>query len=154
MYLPVLVLHSLLRWLVLLAGLLAVVRAITGVLGPRLWTPTDDRSGRLFVIAIDVQTLIGLLLYGVLSPITRGAFEDMAVAMRDSTLRFWAVEHVTMMLAALVFAHVGRVRSKPGVPDAVRHRRAAIFFTLALVLVFMAMPWPWAREARPLFPFR
>jgi hypothetical protein len=78
----------------------------------------------------------------------------MAVAMRDSTLRFWAVEHVTMMLAALVFAHVGRVRSKPGVPDAVRHRRAAIFFTLALVLVFMAMPWPWAREARPLFPFR
>jgi len=154
MYLPVLVLHSLLRWLVLLAGLLAVVRAITGMVGPRPWTPTDSRSGRLFVLSIDVQTLIGLVLYGVLSPITKGAFEDMAVAMRDSTLRFWAVEHVVMMLVALVLAHVGRARSRGAVADAVRHRRAAIFFTLALVLVFMAMPWPWAREARPLFPFR
>jgi hypothetical protein len=154
MYLPVLVLHSLLRWLVLLAGLLAVVRAITGMVGPRLWTPTDSRSGRLFVLSIDVQTLIGLVLYGVLSPITKGAFEDMAVAMRDSTLRFWAVEHILMMLVALVLAHVGRARSKGAGADAVRHRRAAIFFTLALVVVFMAMPWPWAREARPLFPFR
>jgi hypothetical protein len=154
MYLPVLVLHSLLRWLVLFAGLLAVVRAIAGVVTPRLWTPTDDRAGRLFVLSIDVQTLIGLLLYGVLSPITKGAFENMSVAMRDGTLRFWAVEHITMMLAALVLAHVGRARSKAGGADATRHRRAAIFFTLALVLVFMAMPWPWAREARPLFPFR
>jgi hypothetical protein len=154
MYLPVLVLHSLLRWLVLLAGLLAVSRALAGVLGPRPWTPTDDRSGRLFVLSIDVQALLGLVLYGVLSPITKGAFEDMAVAMGNSTLRFWAVEHATMMLVALVLAHVGRARSKRVSPDAARHRQAALFFTLALVLVFMAMPWPWAREARPLFPFR
>jgi len=154
MYLPVLVLHSLLRWLVLLTGLLALSRALAGVLGPRRWTPTDDRSGRLFVLSIDVQTLLGLVLYGVLSPITKGALEDMAVAMRNSTLRFWAVEHITMMLVALVLAHVGRARSKRVSPDSARHRQAAIFFMLALVLVFMAMPWPWAREARPLFPFR
>jgi hypothetical protein len=155
MYLPFLVLHSVLRWLVLLAGVLAVSRALAGLLGRRPWTPTDDRSGRLFVISIDVQTLIGLVLYGVLSPITQGAFEDMAVAMRDATLRFWAVEHIVMMLAALVLAHVGRARSSGGAaPDLVRHRRAAIFFTIALVVIFVAMPWPWAREARPLFPFR
>jgi hypothetical protein len=154
MYLPVLVLHSLLRWLVLFAGVLAVSRALTGILGPRPWTPTDARSGRLFVLSIDVQTLLGLVLYGILSPITKGAFEDMVVAMRNSTLRFWAVEHIAMMLVALVLAHIGRARSKAASSDAAQHRQAAIFFTLALVIVFMAMPWPWAREARPLFPFR
>jgi hypothetical protein len=154
MYLPLLVLHSLLRWLVLLAGLLALVRALTGIFGPRPWTPTDDRASRLFAISLDVQVTIGLVLYGVLSPITRGAFEDLGAAMRDSTLRFWAVEHVVLMLIALVLVHVGRARTRRARHDALRHRQAAIFFGIALLLVVVAIPWPWMPEARPLFPFR
>jgi hypothetical protein len=154
MYLPVLVLHSLLRWLVLVAGLLAVVRALTGLFGPRPWTPTDDRAGRLFTIALDVQVAIGLLLYGALSPVTRGAFEDLGAAMRNSTLRYWAVEHVALMLGALALAHVGRARIRRARLDAARHRQAAVFFGIALVLVFLAIPWPWMPEARPMFPFR
>lgn len=154
MYLPVLVLHSLLRWLVLLAGLLALIRALTGIFGPRPWTPTDDRASRLFAITLDVQVVIGLVLYGVLSPITRGAFENLGAAMGNSTLRFWAVEHVLLMLIALALVHVGRARARRARHDSVRHRQAAIFFGIALVLVIVAIPWPWMPEARPLFPFR
>jgi hypothetical protein len=154
MYLPVLVLHSLLRWLVLVAGLLAAVRALTGLFGPRPWTPTDDRAGRLFTIALDVQVAIGLLLYAALSPVTTGAFEDLGAAMRNSTLRYWAVEHVALMLAALALAHVGRARIRRARLDTARHRQAAVFFGIALVLVFLAIPWPWMPEARPMFPFR
>ena len=80
MYTSVLFVHGWLRWLVLLAGLLALVSAITGVKTRRPWTPDDDKSGLWFIIALDLQFLIGLVLYGALSPVTAGAFIDMAAA--------------------------------------------------------------------------
>jgi hypothetical protein len=76
MYTAVLALHSWLRWVVLLLGILAVVRGIAGASGRRRWTPADERAGLFFTIALDVQLLIGLLLYFVFSPITRAALGD------------------------------------------------------------------------------
>src|SRR4029079_19179703 len=100
MYTAVLVLHSWLRWAVIVAALLVFIR------GSRLVNSTT----RVFTILLDVQLLLGLLLYVALSPFTRVAFQDMAAAMRDPGLRFWAVEHLTGMLLAVVAAHVGRAR--------------------------------------------
>jgi hypothetical protein len=152
MFLPTLILHSLLRWAVLAFGLLAIVRALQGWFGARPWTSLDDRAGKYFVMAIDVQTLVGLVLYGGLSPITRAAFTDMGAAMKDALLRFYAVEHLSLMLVGLALVHVGRVRARKAPTDAARHRTAAIFFGLALLVILAAIPWPGRAIGRPLFP--
>jgi len=152
MFVTTVVLHSLLRWLVIAFGLVAVYRALSGVTGHRPWTPFDDRAGRLFAIALDVQTLVGLLLYGLFSPITRAALSDMGAAMRDPTLRFYAVEHLTIMLAAIALVHVGRARARKVRTDHARHRTAAIFFTLGLLLILLGTPWPFRTIGRPLLP--
>lgn len=150
MFVSMVVLHSLLRWAVLAFGLLALVRAIQGWSGARPWTPLDDKAGLWLVIALDTQTLVGLILYGVLSPITRVAFSDMAVAMKDPLLRFFAVEHVVMMLAAVALVHIGRVRVRKAGSDGARHRAAAIFFAIALLLIVAGIPWPFRAVGRPL----
>ena len=62
--------------------------------------------------------------------------------MRDSVARFWAVEHAFGMLAALALAHIGRSRIHKTGNDGKRHKLAAIFFTLALLLVLASIPWP------------
>ena len=151
MYFPILILHSLLRWVVLAAGLWAVVRALGGLIFRRPWTPTDAQSGRWFSISLDLQVLLGLLLYAFLSPIASHAFADMGAAMRDPILRFWAVEHVTMMLAALVLAHIGSARARRASTSAAKHRTSLIFYALALLAVLAAIPWPFMADARPLF---
>lgn len=150
MYLTILTLHSALRWAVIFCGLWALVRAYTGLGARRAWMPSDDAAGRWFTISMDGQFLLGLVLYGLLSPITRKAFTDMGTAMRDGVLRFWAVEHVTLMLVALALAHIGRARTRKAADPARRHRAAAIFYTLALVAVLAAIPWPFQTEGRPL----
>jgi hypothetical protein len=152
MYALTIVLHSLLRWLVIAFGLLAVLRAISGVSGRRPWTPSDDRAGRLFVIGVDTQMLVGLILYGLLSPITYTAFADMGAAMKDPTLRFYAVEHLVIMLGAIALVHIGRSRLRKAHGDAARHRTAAIFFTLGLLLILLGTPWPFRAMGRPLLP--
>jgi hypothetical protein len=37
---------------------------------------------------------------------------------------------------------LGRTLSKKATTDKAKHQRAAIFFTIALILVFMMIPWP------------
>ena len=145
----VLTLHSWLRWLVLLTGFLAFGRAAAGASGRKPWKPSDDRAGFWFVMALDVQFLLGLILYAFLSPITRAAFGDFGAAMKNSGLRFWAVEHVFGMLIGVALAHVGRVRARK--TDSLRrHRVTAIFFGLALAAILASIPWPGTPNGRPL----
>jgi hypothetical protein len=154
MYSAVLLLHSWVRWLVLIAGLLAVVRALMGMSAGKPWTSSDARGTLLFSIALDIQFLLGLVLYAALSPITRTAFSDMGNAMRNATLRFWAVEHLFGMIVAIGLVHVGNriIKRKPDVGGD-RHRLAALFMGLALVAIVLSMPWPWGSNARPLLRF-
>jgi hypothetical protein len=145
----VLTLHSWIRWLVILTGLVAFGRAASGVSGRKPWRPSDDRAGFWFVMALDTQFLLGILLYAFFSPLTHAAFSDFGAAMKNSGLRFWAVEHAVGMIVGLVLAHVGRVRTRK--TDSLRrHRVAAIFFGLALVAILASVPWPGTPNGRPL----
>jgi FtsH-binding integral membrane protein len=149
MYSAALIAHSWLRWVVILAGLVAVGRSVLALSRNGRWTPADDRAGFWFVTTVDLQWLVGLMLYFFLSPYTGQALHDFGGAMKDPVLRFWAVEHAFGMLIAAVLVHVGRVRTRK--TDSLRrHRVAAIFFGLALVLILMSIPWPGSAHGRPL----
>jgi uncharacterized membrane protein len=148
MYPLLLSLHNLLRWVVVIAGVLAIVRALIALSGKRPWAMLDDRLSLIFTISLDVQVLLGLLLYVVFSPLTTAAFANFGAAMADSEMRFWLVEHISVMVVALVLAHIGRSRAKKAVGDTAKYKQIAIFFTLALLAVLLAIPW-----ARPLIRF-
>ena len=150
MYPAVLLLHSWLRWLVLVAAVVVLVRAVAGWRRAGPWTPADTSAGKLFVIALDIQFLIGLLLYAGLSPIVRTALTDMGGAMRDGLLRYWGVEHAVGMIAALAIAHIGHARARRKSSSAARHRAVAISTGLALLVILISIPWPGMAYGRPL----
>src|SRR5262245_8515236 len=142
MYSAFLLIHSLLRWVVILAGLLAIGRAISGMTGRRPWTPADNSSVKFFGIAFDLQVVIGLLLYVWLSPFIRDAWGDMAATMRNAPLRFFAVEHLFGMLIAVVLVQVGRAKIRKATDPARKHKLTAIFFGIAMVVILLSIPWP------------
>jgi hypothetical protein len=148
MYGAALLVHSWVRWVVIAAGLAAVVRSVRGAASRGTWTPRDDRAGFWFVMALDLQATIGLVLYLFLSPFTRDAMHDLGAAMKNAGLRFWAVEHTFGMLVGLVLAHVGRARTRKA-SSLSRHKVAAIFFGLALLAILASIPWPGTPNGRP-----
>lgn len=153
MYTLVLAAHSWLRWVVLIAGAVAVARAIAGAVKRRAWSGSDERIGRLFTVSLDIQILLGLILYFLLSPITRAAMADFGAAMGSSGLRFWAVEHLFGVLVAAALAHAGRGRTKKIAEGVARHRVAAICYGLALLAVLISIPWPGTPNGRPWIRF-
>jgi len=151
MYDLVLLVHSWLRWLVLLAAVAAVIRAIGGVNTRRPWTPLDNRGGLWLTAVLDLQMVLGLVLYGFLSPVTRSGFIDMAAAMKVPEVRFFLADHPVGMIVAIALAHVGRVRIRKAGDSESRHKRALVFFGLALVIMLLSIPWPFLSAPRPLF---
>lgn len=141
MYTGLLHSHNGLRWLVLLAFLVAIIFALKGWFGKSDWKKKDKLSGLLLIILMDVQFVIGFVLYAFVSPITKAAFHNFGAAMKNPDLRFYAVEHILMMVIALVLVHIGRVKSKKDIAHWKRHRSAAIFYTLSLLSILAAIPW-------------
>jgi hypothetical protein len=152
MYPLILTLHSILRWIVLVLAVVAFVRALVGWLGKKEWTALDNRLGMLLSASMDLQVLLGIILYIFLSPITTSAFRDFGAAMGNASQRFWTLEHALLMIVALILIHVGRATSKAAERARGKHKRAAIFFGLALLAILIAIPWPSLSYGRPLIP--
>jgi hypothetical protein len=147
MYPIMLGLHNLMRWVVLLAGAWAVLLAWRGWLGRGTWTAREGRAIKIFVGTLDLQFAVGLLLYAVFSPLTRAAFSNFGAAMRDAPVRYFVVEHVVIMIAAIAVAHVGAGRVRKASTDPERFQRASIWLGIAFAAVAGFVPW-----ARPLIP--
>lgn len=146
MYQVFLALHNLVRWIVLILAVVALARAYLGWLGNRAWTEGDRRVGVFFSSALDTQLLLGLILYIFLSPLTTQIFRNFSAAMSDPAVRFFGLEHLLYMLVAVALVHVGTVFSRRAEQPSAKHRNAAIFFSLAVLLIIIAIPW-----SRPLF---
>ena len=135
-----LIVHSVFRWLVLAFGLYAVAKMAAGQSRNAPFTPADRIAQRLFISALDLQFLFGLVLFGI-SPVTRGAMKDIHAAMRDSNARFFVTEHWVFMVVALVVAHLAMMRSKSAKTDHDKFKLAGLGFALALGLILAGIPW-------------
>jgi len=153
MYVAVVFGHSVLRWVALLLGAVAVWRAMTGQSRGRAWAPADSAAGLAFMIVLDLQLLVGLVLY-VKSPITILGLHELDLAARSPALRFFTFIHPAIMLASVVCAHIAQRRISSATRDAERFRSATVFHGLALILAIAGTPWPFLSYGRPLLERR
>jgi hypothetical protein len=141
MYPVILQSHSVLRYLVLLMLIAVVIRFIFGKIFKRQYNNLDDKLSLITLMFVHLQFLLGLVLFFI-SPITATAMEDMAAAMKETELRFWAVEHTTLMILAVILITVGRIRSKSnGLRSDEKFRRLIIFYSIGFVLIVAGIPW-------------
>lgn len=145
MYSTVLLVHSWVRWIALVAGFGATFAAYRGE------GSTSERWGLLLMLALDIQMLLGLMLYLVLSPNMREILAHFSESMQGATTRFWAVEHMTAMFGAVIFVHVGRVLARTAKTPNARRVRLMTCFGIATILMLAGMPWPGRPGGRPLF---
>jgi hypothetical protein len=149
MYTTILALHSWIRWIALIAGVGATIMTMRNSAG--VGTSRLDRWGFILVTALDVQLLLGLLLYLVVSPNMVEIRANFGAAMKDPVARFWAVEHITSMLVAVILVHVGRVLGRKATSPDSKRMKLFVCFGIATVLMILSIPWPGLRAGRPLF---
>jgi hypothetical protein len=150
MYEATLTAHSWLRWGALLLGVLATVAAFrdrpeAGRRGPA------EGWGLGLMVVLDLQMLLGLLLYLAVSPSMETIRTHFGAALQDPRLRFWAVEHIGTMLGAVALVHVGRAAASRARTPSARRGWMLACFAVATIAMFAATPWPGTPNGRPLF---
>jgi hypothetical protein len=151
MYFGFLHTHNLLRYIILILFVINLINIWKGFLKKEEWKEENDKIIKYLSISVDVQLIIGLILYFFLSTIVQSAFNDFGSAMKDSLFRFFTVEHTFAMLISIVLIHVGKAKVN-GIKDREKKfKTAVIFFTSAFVIMIAAIPWPFYSFGRGLF---
>lgn len=135
-----LLLHSVGRWIVLLLLVVAVFRSLTA--GNRNYTASDQKVGLFLTIAADLMLVIGLILYFAGNFGYTQLSGGMGTAMKNGVSRYWGVEHQLGMLVAIILMHIGKAQGKKNLPHSAKHRRTAIYYVLALIIIIISIPWP------------
>jgi uncharacterized membrane protein len=135
MYTGLLHTHSLLRYFILIALVVVIVKGLIGLINKQPYGKWDNKLGLYLFIFTHMQLLAGLILYFV-SPFVKFGPETMS----DKVTRYWTVEHILSMLIAVVLITLARTTSKKMANDADKHKRMVIFNFVALVVI-LAMIW-------------
>jgi hypothetical protein len=131
--------HNLLRWVVLILGVIALYQAAKGLNGRTPYAGAR-RAGVLFTASLHLQLLLGLALF-LVSPTIERAMADMRATMADASVRFFVAEHPTLMVVAAVLMTIGGIVAKNATNDAARHRKLLIFGAVTLALILFGIPW-------------
>jgi hypothetical protein len=144
-------LHNALRWVVLIAGVIAIVKAI---LNASAGKPYQRTAGTVFVASMHLQLVLGFGLYFGVSALAETFRADPGAAMKVAALRFFGMEHLVLVVAAAVVATIGSARSRRAPDEASKNKTARTFFVIAMVLVLLGIPWPFRGDGvgRGLFP--
>jgi hypothetical protein len=132
MYGTFLLLHSLVRYFVLILLIVLIVKSFTGWQGKKEFTGADNKISLFTLIFTHIQFLLGLILYFI-SPFVVFGGE------RDATSRYWTMEHISMMLIAVVLITVARSTSKRMTDSTSKHKRLFILNIIALIVIVAAI---------------
>ncbi len=137
-------LHNLLRWVVLITLLLSIVKLISG--------RDALKTSKILLISAHTSLVLGLYQYffgAVGYAFIKNTVGGMKEVMKDASARFWAVEHISSMIIAIILITIGHISLKKGG----KPNLTATFYLIALLLILSAIPWPFrAGIGRPWLP--
>lgn len=134
--------HSYWAYLVVVVMILATVNALHGHFTKKEYSYKDFRLSLFALIVTHIQLLIGLILYFI-SPLGFQSITNngMAEVMKNDLLRLYAVEHITVMILAIVFITIGYSKHKKKLTSQPKFKTLAIFYTIGLILLLSRIPW-------------
>ena len=121
-------LHSLLRWLVLLAGGVALAFALAAWFGSVVSGNQTRQALLAYAVLLDLEVLLGMMIWIAEQRWAGGG-------------RQFQFEHPLTMLAALVVAHVAAARARRVTAPRLAARLRALGSGISLLLVLAGIPW-------------
>ena len=151
MYHIILFLHSWVRWLVLIILLIAIYRAYKGWLSGSKFSTFDNAVRHQTASIAHLQLILGVWIY-LISPVIHYFLHNFKSAVHERQIRFFGMEHSSMMLIAIIIITIGSAKAKRKPTDIQKFKTMAIWFTIALLIILTSVPWSFSPfTARPLF---
>ncbi|MGA9637867.1 hypothetical protein [Flavobacterium sp.] len=151
MYQTLLFFHSTIRWFLLASLLYAIYRAYKGYTLNVEFSKTDNLVRHWTATIAHTQLVLGIILY-TQSPIIKYFWHNFYKAIHNLDSAFFGLLHIILMLTAIILITVGSALSKRKTTDKEKFKTMLIWFLVTLLIIFIAIPWPFSPLAnRPYF---
>jgi cytochrome bd-type quinol oxidase subunit 2 len=143
--------HTFFRWIVLLILVYAIYRSYRGYATGAAFTRTDNAVRHWTATIAHIQLTLGMILY-FQSPVIKYFWSNFKEASKNSDALFFSLIHMFLMLTAVVIITIGSAMAKRKPTDREKFRTMLIWFSIALAIILIAIPWPFSPLAnRPYF---
>jgi hypothetical protein len=143
MYPSLLAIHSLFRWLVLISLVIAIYKAYRGLKSNKQFTKIDNLLRHWTATIAHIQLTLGILIYSQ-SPIIKYFWHNTKEAVQNMDTAFFGVIHLLLMLIAIIIITIGSSLAKRRATGKEKFRTILIYYSIALLLIFIAIPWPFS----------
>lgn len=128
--------HSGLRYIVLILLLAAIFNAIASK-GKNTYEKKDKMINLFAMVFLHIQLLLGLILY-----FSGKKVQFIEGWMKMAPLPFYGMEHILLMLIAIVLVTIGRRKAENASDPSKKHGKIIVWYTIGLILILAAIPWP------------
>ncbi len=143
--------HSLVRWLVLASLIVAIYRAYKGYKLKLHFTKTDNVVRHWTATIAHIQLILGIVLYSQ-SPVISYFWTNFREAVHNIDITFFGLIHSILMLMAITLITIGSALAKRKQTDDQKFKTMLVWFSISLIIIFIAIPWPFSPLAnRPYF---
>jgi len=126
--------HSGFRWIALILIIFTIYKAFMGVKNAEEYTAKHKMLALGTLIVFHTMVLIG---FSLLFSSAKTAFFDMT-----QPFRFYTIEHPLMMTIAVILVTIGYSKAKKEESSRMKFRKILIFYSIALIITIIAIPWP------------
>lgn len=149
MYPFLIFLHSFWRWLVLGSLLYSTFISYKGKTGKLAFTEKANQWRHWTATIAHIQLLLGMAMY-FQSPVVIYQMMDNPNKILNEQM-FFRYFHLIFMMVAIVLITIGSAKAKRLKSDYDKYNTMMIWFGFALIVIFIAIPWPFSPLAsRPL----
>ena len=130
-------LHTIISGTFAIIAVWLVIRSVRGIINNSAYLVLDKYLSYGFIITLYLQLIFGLVLFANPGDVQgSGGVQD---AMKLASKRFWPIEHIVLMLFALLIANLGLIFSSQSRNDKDKHKKVLIYYMIALIMIAVSL---------------
>lgn len=129
------IIHYIISATFLLIALVLIYRSVNGITRDANYTFFDKVLSSIFMINLYLQLIFGLLLFSNLGSSLGYDYVSADGTVSVVAKRFWPVEHIVLMIFALLIANLGFIFSNKSKESKSKHKKVLVYYCLSMLLI-------------------
>jgi len=128
-------LHYIVSGTFLIIALVIIYRSIIGIIKKKDYIFFDKILSSSFLINLYLQLIFGLILFSNLGSSIGYDYVSADGTIKMVSKRFWPIEHIVLMIFALLIANLGFIFSNKSNESIAKFKKVLVYYTLSIVLI-------------------
>ena len=127
--------HYIISIAFLVIAFVLIYRSIFGLVKKWKYTLLDKILSSAFIINLYLQLIFGLILFSNLGSSLGYDYVSADGGVKVVSKRFWPIEHIVLMIFALLIANLGFIFSSKSQESRAKYKRVLIYYCLAILMI-------------------